>query len=97
MIFCIRHPGEIEPGTVVKDLVINCDFPALFLDLAGQPVPGSYQGRSFRANLRGKTPDDWRTTLYYRYWSHAPLRPAHRGVRDSRYKLIHFYGNQREW
>lgn len=30
--------------------------------------------------------------MYYRYWEHSPIRPSHFGIRDTRYKLIFFYG-----
>ena len=30
--------------------------------------------------------------MYYRYWLHHPDRPAHFGVRNERYKLAFFYG-----
>jgi arylsulfatase A-like enzyme len=90
----IRHPGEIAPGTVVDDLITNVDFAPLLLDYADADVPDAMQGRSFRANLRGAAPADWREAMYYRYWMHGngARRPAHYGVRTDRYKLIFFYG-----
>lgn len=90
----IRHPGEIAPGTVVDDIVLNVDFAPLMLDYAGAKAPDYMQGRSFRANLRGRTPPDWRDAMYYRYWMHGSgaRRPAHYGIRTHRYKLIFFYG-----
>jgi|GEM_PF-5853904 len=50
------------------------------------------QGRSFRQNLRGQTPSDWRNEMYYRSWLHHPIRTAHLGIRNQRYKLIFYYG-----
>ena len=91
MPFVVRYPPEIEPGTVNDDLVINTDFAPMFLDYAGLATPDTMQGRSFRASLAGRTPTDWRTSMYYRYWQHCS-RPAHYGVRTKRYKLIFFYG-----
>ena len=61
------------------------------LDYAGVKTPASMQGRSFRGNLSGETPQDWRESMYYRYWLHGE-RPAHLGIRTKRYKLIFFYG-----
>ncbi len=94
MPFLIRYPGEIEPDTVVDDLIANVDFAPLLLDYAGVKSPDSMQGRSFRQNLTGNTPDDWRDAVYYRYWMHGngARRPAHYGIRTRRYKLIFFYG-----
>jgi hypothetical protein len=52
------------------------------------------QGRSFRSILKGSTPKDWRTSMYYRYWMHLADHyvPAHYGVRTQRYALIYYYG-----
>jgi arylsulfatase A-like enzyme len=88
----LRYPKEIPAGTHNTDFILNVDLPLLFLDYAGLPAPQNRHGRSFRANLMGRTPDDWRTAFYYRYWTHQKNRPAHVGVRTQSYKLIHFYG-----
>ena len=49
--------------------------------------------------LKGKKPGDWRGSLYYHFYEypgeHAVKR--HYGVRDSRYKLIHFYNDINVW
>ncbi|MCA9197916.1 MAG: sulfatase [Planctomycetales bacterium] len=90
----IRYPPEIPAGAVNQDLMINTDFFPLLLDFANATIPNDIQGRSFRRNLQGQTPSDWRTAFFYRYWEHAPLRPAHYGIRTERYKLIRYYGNQ---
>lgn len=93
MPFVIRYPKEIHPGSRNKDLISNIDFAALFADYANLPCPGFVQGKSFRENLRcSKTPQDWRQNVYYRYWLHDPIRPAHFGIRNERYKLAFFYG-----
>jgi len=44
--------------------------------------------------LQGNTPDDWQTSMYYRYWMHRGGHNvyAHYGVRTLRYKLIYYYG-----
>lgn len=92
MPFVIRYPREIRPGSRNEDLIENIDFAALFADYAGIECPGFVQGRSFRENLRGKAPEDWKECVYYRYWLHDPIRPAHFGIRNKRYKLAFFYG-----
>ncbi len=68
--------------------------PRRMLDLAGQAAPADMQGRSFLPILKGKTPNDWPTATYYRYWMHMAHHdnPAHYGLRTARYKLIFFYG-----
>lgn len=92
MPFIIRYPKEIDPGTENDDIILNTDFAPLLLDYAGVPVPSQMQGKSFRSNLAGETPKDWRESMYYRYWMHQQHRPAHLGIRTKRYKLIYFYG-----
>ena len=96
MPFVIRYPKEIQGGSRFDDMVLNIDFAALFADYAGIKKPAFIQGKSFRDNLMGNSPKEWRKEMYYRYWQHAPKRPAHFGVRDERYKLIYFYGQPLE-
>ena len=95
MPFLIRYPRVVAPGTVNGDMILNVDFPATFLDCAGVEVPPSFQGRSFRSLLKGETPADWQTSMYYRYWMHGAHHNvcAHYGVRTLRYKLIYYYGD----
>lgn len=92
MPFVIRYPKEIKAGSRNEDMILNLDFPALFADYAGIEVPVSMTGSSFRQNLQGQRPADWRTQMYYRYWLHQTNRPAHFGIRNERYKLVFFYG-----
>lgn len=92
MPFVIRYPDEIEGGTINDDIILNIDFPALFADYAGISKPQFVNGRSFRDNVIGDTPTDWRKQMYYRYWQHLQVRPAHFGIRTDRYKLAYFYG-----
>lgn len=92
MPFVIRYPQKIPAGVRNRDMVLNCDFAPLFLDFAGTPTPEWMQGTSFRPNLSGPAPENWRRSLYYRYWLHQAQRPAHFGIRSDRYKLIYFYG-----
>lgn len=92
MPFVIRYPKKIKGGQRIDDIILNIDFPALLADYAGVQKPDYMQGRSFRKNLEGNSPKDWRKQLYYRYWLHHPERPAHFGIRNERYKLAFFYG-----
>ncbi|GHT31569.1 acetylglucosamine-6-sulfatase [Bacteroidia bacterium] len=94
MPFVIRYPKEIPAGTRNQDITLNIDFAALLADYAGVDVPEQSQGRSFRQNLKGDTPGDWRQEMYYRYWTQHQIRPAHFGIRNHRYKLIFLYGDR---
>ena len=93
MPFVIRYPKEIPAGTRNKDIILNIDFASLLADYGKVKTPALSQGRSFRSNLRGETPDDWRKEMYYRYWTHHDIRPAHMGIRNERYKLMFLYGD----
>jgi arylsulfatase A-like enzyme len=96
MPFMIRYPKEIKPKTTNKDFLLNIDFAPTFLDYAGvKKTPAFMQGESFRKNLVGKTPANWRKSMYYRYWMNDDYPhhvAAHYGVRTERFKLIYFYG-----
>nr|WP_299073376.1 sulfatase [uncultured Allomuricauda sp.] len=93
MPFVIRYPKEIPAGQRNSDLIENADFSALFVDYAGLEYPKTMQGHSFRENLKGNTPADWREYGYYRYWDHSSDRPGHFGIRGQRFKLAFYYGN----
>ena len=57
------------------------------------PSPTSMQGRSLVPLLRGESPADWRTSVYYRYY-HDPGHhntAAHFGVRTATHKLIYYW------
>lgn len=94
----VRWPAKIAPGSVNKDMVMNLDFAQTFLDLANVDAPADMQGTSIKPILTGKTPADWRKSVYYHYYEfpgpHSVRR--HYGVRTQRHKLIHFY-RLNEW
>jgi arylsulfatase A-like enzyme len=92
----VRWPGVVEPGSTNREIVSNVDFAETFLDLAGVDVPNDMQGRSLVPVMKGETPADWRTSLYYHYYEYPAVHSVrrHYGVADGRYKLIHFYPNQ---
>jgi arylsulfatase A-like enzyme len=94
MPFLVRFPGVVKPQSVNRDMVLNLDFAETFLDFAGTKPPAEMQGRSFRPILEGRTPKDWRQSMYYRYWMHLADHgvPAHYGVRTKQWKLIYYYG-----
>lgn len=112
MPFLARLPGRIPAGQVLSDMACNVDFAPTFLDYAGLTVPSYMQGRSLRGVLAGQPPPDWTDIAYQRYWMHRDAdheARAHYGLRDHRYKLIHWYnegyglpgthggGEAREW
>ncbi|MBT8045128.1 MAG: sulfatase [Verrucomicrobiae bacterium] len=91
----VRWPDHVKPGSTNEDLVQNIDFAETFLDLAGVEAPEEMQGESIVPLLKGKTPEDWRGSLYYHYYEYPAYHHAvrrHEGVSEKRFKLIRFYG-----
>ena len=84
-------PKRIKSGTREKHLVQNIDYAPTFLDAAGVSIPCDVQGDSLLELFERKNPD-WRDTLYYHYYEEGEHNvPRHDGVRNERYKLIHYY------
>jgi arylsulfatase A-like enzyme len=90
----IKYPRKVKAGSVSQDMVLNLDFAQTMLDAAGIESPGFMQGRSFMPILEGVGIDDWRQSMYYRYWMHLAHHnvAAHYGIRTMDYKLIYYYG-----
>jgi arylsulfatase A-like enzyme len=90
----IRYPAKIKPGTVATAQTVNVDYAPTFLDYAGVAVPSDMQGRTLRPVFEsgGKTPADWRTSVYYHYYEFPQPHHVHPhyGVRTETHKLIHF-------
>ena len=99
MPFVIRYPDKIKPGTIVDDIVSNIDFAPTLLDMAGVAAPEQVQGKSFFSNLKGETSEDWRQSMYYHYYEYPYYHRVqpHYGIRNQRYKLIHFYYDVDVW
>ena len=93
----MRLPGGRKGD--VDEMVQNIDYAPTFLQLAGVPVPDDIQGVSLLPLLQGQHPRHWRKGLYYHFYEypaeHAVKR--HYGVRDKRYKLIHYYNDIDVW
>ena len=94
----VRWPGVTVPGTVDDHLVQNLDFAPTFLAAAGVDAPADMQGRSLVPLVRGDSPADWRTSVYYHYYEFPQPHhvPSHYGVRTRTHKLI-WYDDRREW
>ena len=93
MPFIVRWPGVVQRGSEHDGITSNLDFAQTFLEIAGVAQPDDMQGHSLVPLLRGEEPAEWRQSFYYHYYefpgAHAVRR--HYGVRNQRYKLIHFY------
>lgn len=89
----VRHPASIRAGQVDREhMLLNVDVAPSFLDFAGAPPDPHMQGRSWKPIVQGQPPQDWRQDFLYQYFEFPAahcVRP-HRGVRDRRWKLIHW-------
>lgn len=93
-------PKGFERRGVVPEMVQNIDYAPTFLDLAGVEVPEDIQGVSLLPLLRNSEgPEQWRDAIYYHFYEYPAEHMAmrHYGVRDGRYKLIHFYNRLNQW
>ena len=99
MPFVVRYPGHIKPSSVSDDICVNIDFAPTFLNYANLPAGKGMDGVSMRGVLEGKTPANWRTSMYYHYYEYPAVHMVkrHFGVRSKRYKLIHYYHDIDAW
>ena len=95
----VRYPRAIQPARVTEKFSLNVDYAPTMLDYAGIEIPADMQGRSLRPILEGAEPSDWRKSFYYHYYEFPGPHNVrkHYGVRTSRYKLIHYYGDRDAW
>ncbi len=95
----IQYPGKIKANSTSDKMVQNIDLAPTFLDLLGLDIPEDIQGESLKPILYGEKVDNWRTAIYYHYYEFPGFHSVkrHYGVRDSRYKLIHFYYDIDQW
>jgi arylsulfatase A-like enzyme len=94
----VRYPRLVTAGSESDALVLNVDFAQTMLELADVAALERMQGRSMVPLLAGESAAavGWRESTYYRYWEHLDGShhvAAHRGVRTSDRKLVHYYGS----
>ena len=77
-------------------MVLNIDFAQTFLDYAGAKAPAEMQGRSFRANLEGHTPQRLAEVDVLPLLDAQRQRPSRArritAIRTEQWKLIYYYG-----
>lgn len=97
----MRVPESMKKmrGKTIPQMVQNIDHAATFLNIAGIKIPADIQGESYLPLLKGEKPSSWRKSIYYHYQEypaeHAVKR--HYGIRNDKYKLIHFYNDIDVW
>jgi len=86
----VRWPGQINPGTVCHEPLIQIDFLPMILAATGTPLPKDrvIDGRDPTATLAGKAPSPHRM-LFFKYHGAS-------AVRSGQYKLLRTRAN-RPW
>jgi arylsulfatase A-like enzyme len=80
-----------QRGQVVKNMALNIDIPATFLDLAGVKVPNLQQGRSLVPLVKGRMPVNWRTDFFCEHLMRHPDIPKWEGVRGRRWVYARYF------
>lgn len=97
----MRLPKGYNKRGDVTELVQNIDYAPTFIDMAGIKVPDDMQGKSLVPLLKDNKPvKNWdRKGLYYHFYEYPGEHQVrrHYGIRGTRYKLIHFYGDIDKW
>jgi arylsulfatase A-like enzyme len=74
-----------------REMVLNVDLPATFLDLAGVKQPAHYQGQSMAPMLQGKPGPGWRTEFFCQHTFNEASIPKWIGIRGERYVYARYY------
>lgn len=83
----MRWPGAIQPGSRCEAFVSHSiDLAATFCEVAGVPVPATFQGRSLVPLLDGA--DDSRADIFTTYHGNQFGLYGQRMVRDRRWKYV---------
>lgn len=86
----VRWPGVTRPGSVSKNFVHHfMDLCATFLDIAGQPMPSTMQGRSLVPILRGDPIGEWPTEAYCEFHGSHMGMYSMRLLADERFSYIY--------
>ncbi len=85
----VRWPARLTAGATVDEIVLNLDWFATLLDMAGLPVPEAVRlhGRSFLPLLEGKRVP-WRDSFYGEYVQLHQQRVDQRMWRTRHWKLV---------
>lgn len=84
-----RAPAAAR-GRVAREMALNVDLPATFLDWAGVERPAGYEGRSLAPLVRGETPADWRRHFFCEHLDLAPTL-TWEGVRGERWVYARYF------
>lgn len=80
-------------GRVIRQMALNVDLPATFLDWAGVAIPKEYEGRSLAPLVAGESPADWRRHFFCEHVDLAPTL-TWEGIRGERYVYARYFDQQ---
>lgn len=83
----IKWPGQLEPGSMYKDLISSIDFGPTVLSMTGVDIPAYMQGRAFL----GEQKDKPRRFVFSHRDRFDESYDMIRSVRDKRYLYIRNY------
>ncbi|MBL7222997.1 MAG: sulfatase-like hydrolase/transferase [Candidatus Brocadiae bacterium] len=85
----VRLPGQTRRGRTCDAFVSNLlDLATTFLDLAGLPIPDTFQGQSLAPILRGDADDTGREDIFAMYHGNQFGLFSQRMVRGRRWKYV---------
>ncbi|UOF88746.1 sulfatase-like hydrolase/transferase [Fodinisporobacter ferrooxydans] len=91
----IYEPGRQITRKIIDDLVSSAAVPGTILDLAGLPVPDSFEGGSLLEHLEfNKTPEEQYVFFehYKAYWGFHPFY----GIQTDKWKYVFYYQENME-
>lgn len=93
----VRWPERSKPGTVCETMVISQDFlPTLAVGLGhDEDKLPAHEGENILPLIRDPQASLARQSLYWHYPHYYPRMTPGSAIRDGRWKLIHFYENDR--
>jgi arylsulfatase A-like enzyme len=88
----------MRQGAIETRLANNVDIASTIGQLAGIVLPAPQDGRSLVPLLTG-APTAWRDAIHLEWFgdrTNTAIPPRYLGIRDGRYKLIHYAGGPKE-
>jgi N-acetylglucosamine-6-sulfatase len=93
--FLVRYPAGLQnPGRISEEMILNVDLAPTLLHLAGLPIPGAMQGKSFAPILENQKVS-LRKSFHLEYFKDFPYSvPEHDAVRTERFLYIEYRGRR---
>ena len=90
----LMDEGGLRAGSVIDDFALSIDLAPTLIELSGTSAKMSVDGRSLVPLLRGKRPQDWRTSFLIQYNTDTVFprvnKMGYRAIRTQRWKHIRY-------